>query len=150
MNKVLRSILKAFVVGITMGCTIFVLINIFWEIIAKAPLPFEGNYGFIKQSLCAVGVSLGFTLPSLIYRAKKIAFPLQIVIHMAAGFVIFGIIAYFANWIPFEEGAGAVILFAAIAVISSALIWLGFYFHSKCEAARMNKILAQKQKEERD
>lgn len=148
MKNFLRALLKAALLGIVMGCTIFVLIGIFWEIIAKRPFPFEGDYGFIKQSLGAVGVSLGFTLSALIYRAKKIAFPLQIVIHMATGFVIFGVIAYFVKWIPFEEGAGAVAVFAAIAIVSSAVIWLGFYFHAKRAAARMNKIIEQRQKKE--
>jgi uncharacterized membrane protein (DUF485 family) len=147
-NNILRRVFKVFIMGVVMGCTIFVLIGVFWEIISKTQMPFEGDYGFVKQALCCVGVSLGFTMPSLVYRAKKIAFPLQIVIHMASGFALFGVIAYFAKWIPVEEGAGAVAVFVAVAVVSSLLIWLGFYFYGKREAARMNKVLAERQREE--
>lgn len=148
MKKVVNTLLTSALLGLVMGCTMFVLIGIFWDIISPA-LPFEGQYGFVKQALCSMGVSLGFTIPAIVYKSKKIAFPLQVVIHMATGFVIFGFISYFAGWIPFEEGAGAVVLFAAIAVVSSALIWLGFYLRAKMTAKKINKIIAEKQGEEK-
>lgn len=148
MKKVINTLLTSALLGAVMGCTIFVLIGIVWDIISPT-LPFEGQYGFIKQALCSIGVSLGFTLPVIVYKSKKIAFPLQVVIHMATGFVIFGFISYYAGWIPLEEGAGAVALFAVIAVVSSALIWLGFFLRAKIMAKKMNKIIAEKQSGEK-
>lgn len=140
------KVMKRTAWGILMGCTIFTFVGILLCLINGTATVFgDTAYGFITMAVCSMIVGLGFSLPTLIYDYPKLTEAMQTLIHLAIGFVIFGIVAFYAKWIPIEGGIGTIFLFIMIALLSTVVIWLAFYLYYKNEAKRINESIRKKQ-----
>lgn len=105
------------------------------------------NWSLTKMAIGTVIVSLGFSIPSLVYDNEKLSRGLQILIHMGIGCTLMLITASIVGWIPTEYGISGIVIFVIIELIVAFLIWFGFSLYYKKEANRLNEHLAKISKE---
>jgi len=124
--------------GVSMGCTVFVFINLFGSWIF-GDIFFEAiTAGFIQQSLGSIIVGLACVLPSYIYQVERLTFLLQTAIHFAISLGTFIVVALFLNWLP-TSSIGITLLMLFFSVLLFTLIWVLFYLYNKSEVKKMNK-----------
>lgn len=138
MNKLVKTILS----GFTLGCTIFTLCTVLFDIIGGGTFLLE-NWSLTKMFIGTVIVSLGFAIPSLIYDNERLSRTLQILFHMGIGCTIMLITASLVGWMPTEYGTSGIIIFVIIEIVIAILIWFGFSLYYKQEAKQLNKQLKQ-------
>lgn len=134
MNKLFKTILT----GLSLGCTIFTLCSVLFDAIGGGTFLLE-NWSLTKMVIGTVIVSLGFSVPSLIYENEKLSRGLQILIHMGIGCTLMLITASIVGWIPTEYGISGIIIFVIIELIVAFLIWFGFSLYYKKEAEMLNE-----------
>ena len=136
MKKVIFLILQ----GIVWGCTICVLIILtciavngenYFQISAKE---------FITQIVCGMSVGIGFILPSIIYKNKRMAMWLKILIQMSIGFAVYFIAASYAGWIFTEKRK--TITSIVLSVIIAFASWIGFYLFKKPAASGFDESIS--------
>lgn len=130
MNKLFKTILM----GLSIGFTIFAVLGVFFDVLA-------GNTYLLKMAIGTVIISLGFSIPSLVYDNEHISRGLQIFIHMGIGCTVMLITGFFVGWIPTNLGISGIIIFVLIELVSAFLIWFGFSLYYKKEAEKLNKQL---------
>lgn len=141
MNKLLKTIFM----GFTLGCTIFTLCAVLFDVIGGGTFLLE-NWSLTKMFIGTVIVSLGFSVPSLIYDSERLSRGLQILFHMGIGCTLMLITASIVGWIPTEYGIAGIIIFVVIEIVIAILIWFGFNLYYKKEAKRLNMQLQQNRK----
>ena len=124
--------------GVSMGCTVFVFINLFGSWIFGDIFLEAITADFIQQSLGSVIVGLACVLPSYIYQVEHLTFLLQTAIHFAISLGTFIVVALFLNWLP-TSSIGITMLMLFFSVLLFTLIWLLFYLYNKSEVKKMNK-----------
>lgn len=140
------KVLKRITEGIVIGCTIFTIIGITFCLVNGTDTAFSGpDYGFVKMAICSMVVGLGFSLPTFIYDYQKITKSLQTLIHLSIGFIIFGLVAFYAKWVPIESGIKEIVVFVIISIVSTLAIWYCFYLYYKNEAKIINDDIRKKQ-----
>ena len=140
----MKNIIRNVLFGIAWGCTFFVIMGIIFATKDVDASMFSGKE-YIKQALCAMVVGVGFSLPALIYNNEKMAKGLQVLIHMGTGLVIYFVVAFYAKWIPVEQGISITIFTVLTAIILAFVIWFCFYMHYKNQAKEMNQKIREKQ-----
>ncbi|NLN50825.1 MAG: DUF3021 domain-containing protein [Acholeplasmataceae bacterium] len=98
----------------------------------------------IRNIWCSALVGIGFNLPGVIYYNDKLSYPIKALIHLGIGYIVFFPIAFYANWIPVNNGWLAVVISIAILIIVSLGIWVGFYLYYKLEAERINAKIKER------
>ena len=140
------EIIKRIIEGIVIGCTIFTIIGIIFCLVNGTDTAFgDPDYGFVKMAICSMIVGLGFSLPTFIYDDQKITKPLQTLIHLSIGFIIFGLVAFYAKWVPIESGIKEIVVFIILSILSTLAIWYCFYLYYKNEARKINDDIRKKQ-----
>jgi len=124
--------------GVSMGCTVFVFINLFGSWIFGDIFLEAITADFIQQSLGSIIVGLACVLPSYIYQVERLTFLLQTAIHFAISLGAFIVVALFLNWLP-TSSIGITMLMLFFSVLLFTLIWLLFYLYNKSEVKKMNK-----------
>jgi len=124
--------------GVSMGCTVFVFINLFGSWIFGDIFLEAITADFIQQSLGSIIVGLACVLPSYIYQVERLTFLLQTAIHFAISLGTFIVVALFLNWLPISS-IGITMLMLFFSVLLFTLIWLLFYLYNKSEVKKMNK-----------
>lgn len=131
--------------GIAIGCFAFVFMLFIASAAAGGANVFIARLTgeeLLRIALCFVILSIGFSVPSLVYEKENLADGLKVMIHMAAGTIIFLITSFFAGWI--EMTAGAIILYILIALGTAAVIWTIYMLVFKIQADRINKKIKEK------
>lgn len=139
MKKIAVEVYK----GIQWGCTIFVLAGILMAVFRRDAL-YAMHDNYLMQSICAMIVGMGFTVPSLIYENDKLSFGMQALIHLGIGFIIYFPIAFYAKWIPVELGKGAIAASLIAMLFAGLALWFGFYIYYKSEAKKINESINRK------
>lgn len=136
----MNKLLKAIMTGLSLGFTIFTLLGVLFDIINDGTSVFE-SWSFTKMAIGTIIVSLGFSIPSLIYERENLARSLQILIHMGIGCTIMLLTAFYVGWIPSSLGITEILFFCLIEILIAFTIWFGFSLYYKKEAQKMNEQL---------
>lgn len=134
----MNKLLKMMITGLSLGFTIFTLMGVLFDVIGGGTSVFE-NHSYTKMAVGSVIVSLGFSVPSLIYENEKLARVLQIFIHMGTGCTIMLITAFLVGWIPTSFGISGILIFVAIELAMAFLIWFCFSLYYRKEAQKINE-----------
>jgi len=129
---------KNVVFGVSMGCTVFVLINLFGSWIFGDIFLEANTADFIHQALGSIIVGLACVLPSNIYQVERLTFLLQTAIHFAISIGTFIVVALSLNWLP-TSSLAITMLMLFFSVLLFTLIWLLFYLYNQSEVKKMNK-----------
>lgn len=140
----LRQIMKKIILGIALGCTIFTFILLFTQAFGAEAFFDAVTNDFITQALYCMFVSTVFSVLGLAYEYEQLSYPLQILIHMGGGLIVYFIVAYFAHWLPLEAGMGILVTSIIFMVALSFLIWFGFYLYYRYEAKKMNAKISDR------
>lgn len=140
MKKIIRNVLM----GIALGCTVFVIISIIFALINGDSSMYTTDE-FIKNAICSMIVGVGFSLPAIVYDNDKMSMGIKVLIHMGIGISVYLIIAFIAGWIPVKEGLGAILTTILIAIIISFIIWFFFYLYNKNEVKKLNTKIRETQ-----
>ncbi|WP_165443993.1 DUF3021 domain-containing protein [Lachnoclostridium sp. Marseille-P6806] len=119
---------------------IFCIIGIIFDQIYKGTFTLE-NYSFTKMALGAVGIGLGFGLPTIVYEKEDMSLAVQTLIHMGVGSIVMTIVAFAVGWIPSEEGPFVVVITILGELAVAFGIWFIFYLHMKKLAGKVNQKL---------
>ena len=134
----MKKFIYSLLLGISLGCTIFVLMGIIFSLI-NINDNFLSSKDFIRQAICSMITGIGFTLPSMIYKNEKVSKGLKVLFHMGIGLAIYFSIAFYAGWIPVKNGLFVTVLTVIIAIFVSFIIWASFYMIYKNDAKKMNQ-----------
>ncbi|MDM5247086.1 DUF3021 domain-containing protein [Lysinibacillus sp. G4S2] len=129
--------LKNVAFGVSMGCTVFVFINLlgYWtlgNIFLEAVMA-----NFTQHVLGSIIVGIACALPSYFYQVERLTFLQQIAIHFAISVSTFIVVALFLNWLP-TSSIGMTMFMLLLGVLLFTLIWLLFYVYNLSEAKKMN------------
>lgn len=136
MNKILKNV----AIGTGISSTIFVIIGIIFDIMYKGTFTLD-NYNFTKMAVGVILCGLGFGIPAIVYENEKLPLPMQCIIHMGIGCLVYTAIAFVVGWIPTERGVVPCIISFAAEILMAFIIWLGFLKHYKNLAKKMNERL---------
>lgn len=132
--------------GMGIAMIIFCTVCIRFDVMYKGTFTLE-NYGLTKMILGSMLVGIGFGAPSAIYLNEKFPRPLQVLIHMGTGCIIYTVVAFAVGWIPAGAGLFTCMWMLAAQLAVAFFIWLGMLKYYKTEARRMNeKIQGMKEK----
>lgn len=142
----MKKHLKNTLMGISWGLTFNMIFLVIAVAINADFLKNISQYNFIKYAICSVIIGIGFHLPSVIYDKPNLSLPVKSIIHLGIGFVIYLIVAFYAGWIGAGYGAIATIIFIAISIVFTLLIYVCFYMYHKKEADIMNNKIKEIEK----
>ena len=144
MGKAVKEILKSTVISIGMALTIFSLVGMFFDIVNGGNFSMEG-YQFTKMVAGSAIVGIGFGVPTVVYNSEKLPTPVNVLIHMGIGCVIFTIVAYAVGWFGGAATPVQGLVIAGIQLAVAFVIWFCFMRYYRKEAKQMNeKIQAMK------
>ena len=136
------NILKSLGFGISMGCTVFVSVNLigYW---IKGELFLEAIMSYYPQQvLGSIIVGIACILPSYIYRIERLTFLQQSACHFFIAIGTFIVVAFSLKWIP-TFSIKISILLLLFNVLIFTLVWLLFYFYSQSEVKKMKKKIIE-------
>lgn len=138
----MKDLLKNSVISIGIALTIFCGVGVIFDFIYGGNFVME-NYDFSKMVIGCMIVGLGFGVPAIVYKNDKLALPMQCVIHMGIGCIIYTLVAFNVGWIPKERGLG--FCFGAILgqLAVAAFIWMAFLLYYKRMAYEINKKIKE-------
>lgn len=138
----MKNLLKSSVISIGIALTIFCAVGVIFDFIYGGNFVME-NYSFSKMVIGCMLVGLGFGAPTIVYKNDRLALPMQCVIHLGIGCIIYTLVAFNVGWIPAEKGLGfcfgAILGQLAIAVI----IWIAFLLYYKKMAEEINRKIKE-------
>ena len=127
------------------GSTVYTLISLFGCIFGGETFLSTTPNQVIIQIIASIIVGIGFVVPTIIYDCDNLSRPLQIIIHMGIGMIVYIICAFSVGWIPTALGIWATIFTILCGVIVSFVIWFCFYQFFKHQAKKINAKLKDKQ-----
>ena len=133
----MKKIMKSTVISIGISTFIFCMIGIVFDMIYHGNFTMEG-YSFTKMVSACILIGMGFGLPTVVYDKEAIPMPLQCVIHMGIGCVVYTIAAFWAGWIPADRGIGFCVLLVVAQLAVAFLIWFCFLKYYQRQAQNMN------------
>ena len=142
MNNTVKDVLKSIVISIGMALTIFSLVCIIFDIAYGGNFSLEG-YRMTKMIIGAMIVGLGFGVPTIVYKNDSLPMPIKFIIHMGIGCVIYTIVAFSVGWIGGSASIAQGLVIAAMQLAVAFIIWLGFMYHYRSEAKKMNDKIQQ-------
>lgn len=138
----MKDLLKSSAISIGIALTVFCAVGVIFDFIYGGNFVME-NYNFSKMVMGCILVGLGFGLPAIVYQNDRIALPMQCVIHMGTGSVIYILVAFCVGWIPTERGIGFCLGAIAGQLVTAGLIWLAFLLYYKRMACEINKKIRE-------
>lgn len=138
----MKDLLKNSVISIGMALTIFCVVGVIFDFIYSGNFIMK-NYNFTKMVISSIIVGLGFGIPSIIYQNDKIALPMQCLIHMSIGCIIYTLVAFNVGWIPTGKGINICLCIIAGQLAVAILIWIFFLLYYKKMAYEMNKKIKE-------
>lgn len=137
-----KRILKYFIIGISWGCTFYVLTlltgvltvgNAFLEPIVN---------DFVRHTVGAILVGILCGTTSIVYTFARLPMWSRIAIHFSVGISGYLAVAWHLRWIPVETGI-RLLISVIIAICIFTAIWSVFYFINRSEAKKVNKRLQE-------
>lgn len=142
----MKQLFKKIIAGVAFGCTIFTLMLLFAKAFGGHAFFEMVTNDYITQSLCCIVVATVFTVLGIIYEYDALSYPLQVLIHMGGGLIVYFIVAYFAHWLPIGAGIGFVLISVVLMIAISFVIWFLFHLYYRYEAKQMNAKISQRTK----
>lgn len=139
----IKKLILNTIYGIALGCTIFTFLSIIFTFVDSSYLTISREQ-YITNAMCSIISGIGSYLPTIVYSNDRISKGLQVFIHMGICLSIYFICAFYAGWIPVKSGIVATISSMVIMIITSFIIWFGFYIYNKNEARKINTKLQEK------
>ncbi len=142
----MKKLLGRIAFGIAIGCFGFVSMLFIASAFAGGADAFIGQKTgeeLLRLAVCFIVIATGFSVPSLIYEKENLANSIKVLIHMAAGTVVYLITAFFAGWI--EKSFGAIVVYILIALGVAAIFWVIFMLAFKLQADKINRKIREKQ-----
>lgn len=136
--KILKEIAKSTVISIGIAMAVFCIIGIVFDIRYQGSFSMS-DYSFTKMVAGCVFIGLGFGVPSVIYERDSIPRPVQILIHMGTGCVIYTVTAFAVGWIGDTASPLKIALIIAGQLALAFLIWICFMVYYRKEARVMNE-----------
>jgi hypothetical protein len=140
MKKVIRNIVLGIILGLAMMTFSLLFVLLFVQDVSEILT----RENMIRNIWCGALVGVSFYLPSLIYEQEKLPRSIQTIIHMGIGFIVYFIVAIYAQWIPTTAGPWAIVGFVVFGILGALTIWFAFYLYYKNEATRINQKLSKK------
>ena len=129
------------------GCLIFTILSIINLSLWYNSYISDLTTNYIKYSIAAMVIGVGFALPSMVYRREDLSMPVKVLIHMGTGITIYILVSLYAGLIPTSLGIGPLIT-SLLTGIGIALvifgIWFGFYLYHRKEAQKINKQIKKR------
>jgi len=142
----LKKTIKQFLLGVTLGSTLFVIISIVTQFAAGGgSITFDN---FALQAISAMVLS-GVAVASsfLIWEIERLSELVKLIIHFAFVLVLFFIIGILLGWISFDR-PWSIVNMVIQTVIIYAIFWAGFNMHEKSEAKKINEALKKRNEEQ--
>lgn len=144
MKHTIKLILKYTLYGISLGCTFFVIMCLFYSIWGGEDFLIVIFKDFTRQSIGAmiIGIACGGT--SVVYQFDRPSAFLKIIIHFCIGMGVFYPTAIYLGWIPFYPDRKILTILQFLSSCSIfMIIWSCFYLFHRNEAKRINKRLRE-------
>lgn len=138
----MKDLLKNSIISVGMALTIFCIVGMIFDFIYHGNFIME-NYNFSKMVIGSILVGLGFGIPSIIYQNDKIALPMQCLIHMGIGCIIYTFVAFHVGWVPTGRGISICLCIIIGQLAVAVLIWIFFFLYYKKMAYEMNKKIKE-------
>lgn len=148
MKHTVKLIISYIFYGISLGCTFFVIMCLFYFIGGGTDTLTQIFNDFGRQSIGSmlVGVACGGT--AVIYQFDRPSGFWKIIIHFCVGMGVFYPVAIYLGWFPFHPDR---IMYTILHFLSSCgifmIIWLCFYLFNRNEAKIINKRLKELEQE---
>ncbi|MDO5539333.1 MAG: DUF3021 domain-containing protein [Eubacteriales bacterium] len=138
----MKNIIKNTLIGIGMALFIFCMTGIIFDFIYKGSFVLE-EYSFTKMVIGSILIGIGFGAPSAIYDKDNLTLPIQSVIHMGSGCIVYTVVAFQVGWIPSGNGIGtcAIVIICQIAI--AFVIWLCFLGYNLRLAKKMTRRIQE-------
>ena len=131
--------------GMALGSLVFTFLSIITLSLGSKTYMYNLSIYYVKYSLIAMVIGVGFTLPSLIYIKEDLSTFAKVLIHIGTGMIIYILAALYTGWI--QESFGIDVLIIILIGITIAMgIGFGFYLYNKEEATKINNHLKRMKK----
>lgn len=97
----------------------------------------------LMHVVCSIIVAEGYTLTGMVYENERLSRGLQILIHMGTGTLIYIIVGSLAGWIPLSNGIWSALMYMAIPLGFSVVMWVGFAIYNAVTAKKMTAKMQQ-------
>ncbi|MBO4241710.1 MAG: DUF3021 domain-containing protein [Clostridiales bacterium] len=135
-----KQIVKSTVISIGIALAIFCAVGIVFDIKGQGAFSMDG-YSFTKMVLGCVAIGLGFGVPSVIYDNERIPRPVQVLIHMGIGCIVYTTASYLVGWMSFADTPVKFCLLLLGQIAAAFIIWFLFMAYYRGEARKMNEKL---------
>lgn len=133
----MKTFLIRSILGIFFGA--FLALIAMFAIIYFGEMESLNSNTFVKNSFGAVFCGWFFTVSPLYFENKNMNLQQQTTLHFATSALLYFVLAFVIEWIPFTIISA--LLNLALFIIVYLIIWTSFYLHFKKEAAKLNAEL---------
>lgn len=144
MKHTVKLIIKYILLGISMGCTFFVIMCLSYFIFGGKDILADIFNDFARHSVGSMLIGVACGGVAVIYQFEQPCFLFKIIIHFCIGMGVFYPVAIYLKWFPFYPDR---IVFTVLQFLSSCaifmLIWFCFYLFNRNEANRINRRLKE-------
>lgn len=91
---------------------------------------------FIKNALGSIFCGWFFSVSPLYFENENLRLSQQTALHFVTVFILYFVIAFWIEWIPFNLSSFAMMF--GIFLVVYAIIWTSFYLYFKNEAKKIN------------
>ncbi|MDO4567834.1 MAG: DUF3021 domain-containing protein [Clostridia bacterium] len=142
----MKKVLQRIVFGVLIGSFAFVAMLFIASAFTGGADNFIGQRSgeeLLQLAACTIMIAVGFSVPSLVYEKENLANSLKVLIHMAAGTVVYLITAFLAGWI--KRDLGSIAVYILIALGAAAIFWAVYMLVFKLQANKINRKIREKQ-----
>ncbi|MCL2353883.1 MAG: DUF3021 domain-containing protein [Defluviitaleaceae bacterium] len=142
----LKKTIKQFLLGVTLGSTLFVIIVIVTQFISGGGPVTINNFALeATTSMVLSGVAVASSF--LIWEIERLSELMKLIIHFAFVLVLFFVVGLLLGWISFDR-PWSVANMVIQTVVIYAIYWTGFTMHEKAEAKKINEALKKRNEEQ--
>ena len=142
----MNTVFKRLVFGIFIGCTIFAVIGLIFDITNSGNFSLT-NWAYTKMVLGSMLIGIGFSAPTFVYDNEKLHYAVKVMIHLGIGCTVMLAVSFGVGWIPVAAGWKICAMVIGGYLLCAILIWLVLSHYFKREAEKINaKILQEKNK----
>lgn len=144
MKHTIELVIKYILYGISLGCTSFVMMCLFYFVGGGEDLLMHIFKDFARQSIGAmiVGIACGGT--AIVYQFDRPSGFVKIIIHFCVGMGVFYPVGIYLGWFPFySDKIPYTILQFLFSCGIFIIIWFCFYLFNRNEARKINKRLKE-------
>ncbi|MBC8570177.1 DUF3021 domain-containing protein [Zongyangia hominis] len=135
----MKRMVQKLLIGIGTGSVIFNLTMAIFVLTAKGPVLDAVFERYLPNFGAALLIGIVFSVMSVVYKKESWGMPLKVLVHMGSGLLVYFLLAAALGWI--SPAPIACLISIGAALISSGLIWLGFYLYNRAQCRRLSAAL---------